>query len=124
MPLTRSESGVEGFSQVSVIHKIWSDSVSRTCRSSCSLLLMLRALNSLQLKLFKVSNHRRALLKTSGPRGPVALVALVPVANHYARKAGADGSSDCTLGSEALYRDNIVMKSSEFVIDAVVAEAA
>jgi len=62
---------------------------------------MLRALNSLQLKLFKVSNHRRALLKTSGPRGPVALVAFVPGEPLDARKVGAGGSSDCTLGSEA-----------------------
>jgi len=101
----KSESGVEGYSQVSVIHKISSDSLSRTGWSSCSLLLTLRALNSLQLKLFKVSNHRRALLKTSGPRGPVALVALValvPGEPLDAREVGADGSSDCTLGSEVL----------------------
>jgi len=55
---------------------------------------MVRALNSLQLKLFTVSNHRRALLKTSGPRGPVALVAVVPGEPLDAWKTEADGSSD------------------------------
>ena len=60
---------------------------------------MLRALKSLQLKFFKVSNHRGALLKTSGPLGPVELV---PGKPHDAKNAGADGSSDCTLGNEEL----------------------
>lgn len=87
----RSESGVEGFSQVSVIITISGDSVLRTCWSSGSLLFMLRALKSLQLKLVIDSNHRGALLKPSGPHGPVALVPGKPL---DAKKAGAEASSD------------------------------